>query len=73
MRQALGLNHDNFCLLGQSWGGILAMQYALKYQQNLKCMVISNMMASITAYNDYATRVVMPAMDQGLLAEGEVP
>jgi proline iminopeptidase len=27
------------------------------------------MMASIPAYNDYATRVLMPAMDQRLLAE----
>jgi proline iminopeptidase len=69
VRQALGLNRDNFCLLGQSWGGILAMEYALKHQQNLKCLVISNMMASIPAYNDYARRVLMPAMDPKLLAE----
>ena len=69
VRQALGLNRDNFCLLGQSWGGILAMEYALKHQQNLKCLVISNMMASIPAYNDYARRVLMPAMDPQKLAE----
>lgn len=69
VRQALGLSRDNFCLLGQSWGGILAIEYALKHQQNLKCLVISNMMASIPAYNDYARRVLMPAMDQALLAE----
>jgi proline iminopeptidase len=25
-----------FLFLGQSWGGILAMEYALKYQNNLK-------------------------------------
>ena len=36
-------------LLGQSWGGILAMEYALKYQQNLKALIISNMVASIPA------------------------
>ena len=29
VRQALGLGKDNFYLLGQSWGGILAMEYAL--------------------------------------------
>jgi proline iminopeptidase len=69
VRQALGLNPDNFCLLGQSWGGILAVEYALEHQQNLKGLVISNMMASIPAYNDYATRVLMPAMNQRLLAE----
>ena len=69
VRQALGLNHDNFCVLGQSWGGILAMEYALKYQANLKCLIISNMMASIPAYNDYARKVLMPAMDPKKLAE----
>lgn len=69
VRQALGLDRTNFYLLGHSWGGILAMEYALKYQQNLKGLVISNMMSSIPAYNEYATRVLMPAMDQGVLKE----
>jgi proline iminopeptidase len=69
VRQALGLDASNFCLLGHSWGGILAIEYALKYQQNLKGLVISNMMASIPAYNDYARRVLMPAMNQNDLAE----
>jgi proline iminopeptidase len=55
--------------LGQSWGGILAIEYALKYQQHLKGLVISNMMASIPAYNQYAEKVLMPAMDQTVLAE----
>ncbi len=69
VRQALGLDRDNFFLLGQSWGGILAMEYALKYQKNLKGLIISNMMASIPAYNAYATSTLMPAMDQKVLAE----
>jgi len=69
VRQALGLNRDNFYLLGHSWGGILAIEYALKYQQHLKGLIISNMMASIPAYNDYARTVLMPAMDQTALAE----
>ncbi|HEY3815204.1 MAG TPA: proline iminopeptidase-family hydrolase [Caulobacteraceae bacterium] len=69
VRQALGLERDNFCLLGQSWGGILAIEYALAHGQNLKSLIISNMMASIPAYNDYAERVLMPEMDQTLLAE----
>ena len=47
-----------------SWGGMLAMEYALAHQENLKCLIISNMMDSIPAYNDYADRVLMPAMDQ---------
>lgn len=69
VRQALGLDGDNFYLLGHSWGGILAIEYALKYQQHLKGLVISNMMSSIPAYNDYAQKVLMPAMDQAALAE----
>src|SRR6266516_5683579 len=64
VRQALGLNRENFYLYGQSWGGILAIEYALKYQQHLAGLVISNMMASIPAYNDYAQNVLMPEMDQ---------
>jgi proline iminopeptidase len=69
VRKALGLNKDNFFMLGHSWGGLLLMEYALKYQENLKGMVISNMMASIPAYNDYAHNVIMPAMDPEVLAE----
>lgn len=69
VRQALHLDKDNFCLLGHSWGGVLAIEYALKYQQHLKCLVISNMVDSIPAYNDYAHKVLMPAMDQKQLAE----
>ena len=53
IRKSLGLNKDNFYLLGHSWGGILALEYALKYQDNLKGLVISNMMASIPAYEKY--------------------
>src|SRR5262245_48878294 len=69
VRRALGLDRSNFYLLGHSWGGILAVEYALKYQQNLKGLVISNMMASIPAYNEYARKTLMPAMDQAALAE----
>jgi proline iminopeptidase len=68
VRQALGLDKNNFYLLGHSWGGILAMEYALKYPQHLKGLVISNMMASVPAYNAYASHVLMPAMDQKQLA-----
>jgi len=69
VRVALGLNQDNFYLLGQSWGGLLAIEYALKYQQNLKGLIVSNMMSSIPAYVEYAEKVLMPAMDQKVLAE----
>jgi proline iminopeptidase len=69
VRQALGLDAGSFVLYGQSWGGILAIEYALAYQQHLRALVISNMMASVPAYNAYAEQVLMPEMDQAALAE----
>jgi len=53
VRKALNLDSSNFYLLGNSWGGILGMEYALKYQKNLKGLIICNMMASIPAYAKY--------------------
>ena len=69
VRVALGLDRDNFVLYGQSWGGILAIEYALRHQENLRGLVISNMMSSAPAYNEYAEHVLMPEMDQEALAE----
>jgi proline iminopeptidase len=69
VRQALGLDAGSFVLYGQSWGGILAIEYALRYQQHLRGLIISNMMASVPAYNAYAEQVLMPKMDQAALAE----
>jgi len=69
VRRALGLDRESFVLYGQSWGGILAIEYALAYQQHLRGLVISNMMASVPAYNAYAEQVLMPEMDQAALAE----
>lgn len=69
VRIALGLDRDSFVLYGQSWGGILATEYALHHQQHLKGLVISNMMFSCRAYNDYTEQVLMPSMDQTALAE----
>lgn len=69
VRKALGLNKDNFYLFGQSWGGILAMEYALAHQENLKGLIISNMVASVPEYNKYAEEVLGPQMDPEVLAE----
>lgn len=69
VRKALGLNRDNFYLLGQSWGGILAMEYALKYQDNLKGLIISNMVASVPEYNKYAQEVLGPQLPEEVLKE----
>lgn len=69
VRRAIGGTKDNFCLLGHSWGGMLAIEYALAHQDEMKCLVISNMMASIPAYNDYAKKVLQPRMDQTALKQ----
>jgi len=67
VRKALGLNSDNFYLLGQSWGGMLAMEYALAHQKHLKGLIISNMMSSVPAYNKYAKEVLGPQLPPDVL------
>ena len=62
---ALGLDREQLRALGQSWGGMLAIEYALHHQEHLKGLVISNMMASVPAYNAYAEEVLMPADGPG--------
>ena len=69
VRLALRLTADNFFLLGHSWGGILAIEYALAHQRHLKGLVISNMVSSIPAYNRYAREVLMPGIPAAVLAE----
>jgi proline iminopeptidase len=69
VRSALGLGPQNFYLYGQSWGGLLAIEYALAHQDRLKGLIVSNMVSSIPGYNDYAKKVLMPMMDQQALAE----
>jgi proline iminopeptidase len=50
----LGLGLEHFVLYGQSWGGMLGYEYALKYGRHLQGLVISNMTASIAAYEAHA-------------------
>ena len=69
VRKAIGANRNNFYLLGNSWGGILAMSYALKYQANLKGLIIANMVASCPEYGRYADEVLAKQMDPKVLAE----
>lgn len=57
VRKELGLNKDNFFLLGNSWGGMLAMEYALKYQDNLKGLLICNMTADFDKYEAYNNKL----------------
>ena len=69
VRQALGLNKDNFYLLGHSWGGILATEYALKYQEFMKGLIISNMMSSCPEYDAYAENVLAKQIEPAVLEE----
>ena len=69
VRVALGLDKDNFYLLGHSWGGILAAEYALRHGDHLKGLIISNMMMSIPDYNHYAETVLAKQMAPELVAE----
>ncbi len=69
VRKALHLDKDNFYLLGHSWGGILAAEYAFKYQEHLKGLIISDMMMSASAYAAYAEKVLSKQMDANALNE----
>lgn len=48
MRQKLGL--DKFFLLGQSWGGVLAIEYALRYGEHLEGLILSSMIDNLDEY-----------------------
>lgn len=69
VRIALGLDKDNFYLLGHSWGGILAAEYALRYGDHIKGLIISNMMMSIPEYNHYAETVLARQMNPAVVTE----
>jgi proline iminopeptidase len=69
VRKAIGADSSNFYLLGNSWGGLLAMEYALKYQANIKGLLVANMMASVPEYGRYADSVLAKQMDPKVLDE----
>ncbi len=69
VRRAIGGDSSNFYVLGNSWGGILGMEYALKYQKNIKGLIIANMVASCPEYGKYADEVLAKQMDPKVLAE----
>src|ERR1700750_1682906 len=69
VRKAIGADKSNFYVLGNSWGGILGMEYALKHQDHIKGLIIADMMASCPEYGKYANEVLAPQMDPKVLAE----
>jgi proline iminopeptidase len=58
-----GLGLDRFVLYGHSWGGMLAIEYALAHPERVSGLVISNMTASIPSYVHYVgtLRAALPA------------
>ena len=69
VRKAIHADSSNFYVLGNSWGGILAMEYALKYQKNMKALLVANMVASATEYAKYADEVLAKQLKPDVLAE----
>ena len=55
MRQALGL--DRVHILGQSWGGMLAMQYALTQPSGLASLIVADSPASMPQWVAEANRL----------------
>ncbi len=69
VRKAIGADSTNFYVLGNSWGGILGMEYTLKYQDNMKALIVADMVASCPDYGKYADEVLSKQMDPKVLAE----
>jgi len=56
IRQAFGLEKMN--LMAHSWGGLLAMRYALKHQEHLKSLILVGSVSANSADNDAANRTL---------------
>ena len=71
VRRGLGL--DRMVLYGHSWGGMLAIEYALKHPRRLKGLVLSNVTASATEFGRAAARMraSLSVEDQAILARYE--
>lgn len=48
---------DNFYLVGHSWGGLLAQEYALKYGEHLKGLVVFSMIDNIEEYTTHINKL----------------
>jgi len=66
VRVALGLDSSNAYILGNSWGGILGMEYALRYPGRIKALIVSNMTADYKRYGNYNLKL-RSAMRPGLI------
>ena len=50
VREAFGIDKMN--LLGHSWGGILAMHYAIRHPENLKSLILCSTAASFESFSE---------------------
>ncbi len=68
VRKDLGLEHVH--ILGQSWGGMLAIEYALTQPQGLESLVLANTTSSIPVWIAEANRLreqLLPEVNAALL------
>ncbi|MEJ2086168.1 MAG: alpha/beta fold hydrolase, partial [Acidobacteriota bacterium] len=56
IRTAFGIEKMN--LFGHSWGGMLAMHYALRYPENLKSLILASTAASFSSFGDMRKAIV---------------
>ena len=55
MREALGLGHCH--LLGQSWGGLLALEHTLAYPQGIASLTLADPLVSAPQWEAEAERL----------------
>ena len=67
------LNLDEVVILGQSWGGMLALEYALSRPDGLKALILSNSTSSAPLWGQEAKRLreQLPLSVQNTLAAHE--
>ena len=67
VREAFGIEKMN--LVGHSWGGILAMHYAVRHPENLKSLILCSAGASVDCFTDMRAQIqrARPPEDTELL------
>ncbi|WBO85024.1 proline iminopeptidase-family hydrolase [Hymenobacter yonginensis] len=73
VRQGLGL--EQFYLLGHSWGGMLALEYAAKHPEHIKGLITSNigykaMVFNKNRFSQYADIIRRQAAQEGKVVAG---
>lgn len=58
-------------MYGHSWGGILGLEYAVKYQSNLKGLILSNTTTNIISHVQHLDNVIKKEMPAEIVKEIE--